>query len=272
MYRAYFSVVSTRYRMLLQYRAAAFAGIVTQFFWGAIKVMVFFAFYAVSTEEQPMSLAQVVTYIWLGQAFLGMLPWNVDKDIEQLIREGAVSYELVRPIDLYGFWFSRTLAFRTATTTLRSIPMIIFAMAVLPLLGADNWAMQLPESAASLAMFVIAMFWAVMMATAFTMLMHVFMVIMISGEGLNRIMPALIIVLSGNVVPLPLYPDFLQPFLSLQPFRGLVDVPFRIYSGNIPAVSALPDILHQVIWTLVFVAVGRWLLTRSLRNLVVQGG
>ena len=45
----YRAVVSARYRMLLQYRAAAFAGLVTQCFWGAIRLMIVAAFYAAST-------------------------------------------------------------------------------------------------------------------------------------------------------------------------------------------------------------------------------
>lgn len=269
---AYVAIVSARYRTLLQYRAAAFAGFMTQVFWGAIKIMVFFAFYAVSREAQPMSLAQVVSYVWLGQALLGMLPWNMDKEIEQLIREGAVSYELVRPLDLYAFWFARTIALRTATTTLRSIPMVLLAGVVLPLAGQAQWALLPPESLTAFCVFLVSLFWALMLACAFTMLMHVFLVWTISGEGLNRVMPSFTIVFSGMIVPLPLFPDWLQPFLNLQPFRGLVDVPFRIYTGSIPVADAWPNIVHQVIWTVIFVAYGRWLLQRSLTRLVVQGG
>lgn len=268
----YVSVVSARYRTLLQYRAAALAGIGTQLFWGLIKIMVFFAFFSVSQGEQPMTLAQIISYIWLGQALLGMLPWNVDKSIEQLIREGAVSYELVRPLDLYWFWFARTFALRTATTTLRSIPMIVFALVLLPLVGFDEWALQPPESLFAFSCFVISIVCALVLACAFTMLMHVFLVWTVSGDGINRIMPSLTIVFSGMVVPLPMFPDWLQPFLNAQPFRGLVDVPYRIYTGNIDAALAAPDILHQIVWALVFIVLGKWLLKRSLRQLVIQGG
>ena len=59
-----------------------------------------------------MTFPQVLVYIWLGQALLALLPWNVDKEIAEQIRSGGVAYELLRPVDLYGFWFARTLAFR----------------------------------------------------------------------------------------------------------------------------------------------------------------
>ena len=87
---AYLAVVSARYRLLLQYRTAAFAGFVTQFFWGAIRIMILGAFFATTMDEQPMSFAQVVSYVWLGQAFLGILPWNVDDELARMIREGGV--------------------------------------------------------------------------------------------------------------------------------------------------------------------------------------
>ncbi len=272
MLNAYLAVISARYRTLLQYRAAAFAGFVTQLFWGAIKLMILTAFYAVSKNGQPMALVEVVSYIWLGQALLGMLPWNVDKDIESLIRTGGVSYELVRSLDLYNFWFCRTIALRTATTTLRSIPMVLFAMLVLPAIGLGDWALRSPPDGLSLVMFIISLICALLLACSFTMIMHVVLVWTISGDGLNRILPSVVNVFSGMVIPLPLFPGWMQPFLNAQPFRGLVDVPFRIYSGNIQALDAAPDIILQLLWAIFFVMLGKWMLTKSMSRMVVQGG
>ncbi|MEM7018967.1 MAG: hypothetical protein AAF512_16705, partial [Pseudomonadota bacterium] len=88
---AYFAVISARYRMLLQYRAAAFAGLVTQLFWGAIRLMVLAAFYNASTQSSPMTFEAIVAYVWLGQALLGLLPWNIDPEIDTKMRDGSVA-------------------------------------------------------------------------------------------------------------------------------------------------------------------------------------
>ncbi len=234
--------------------------------------MVLMAFYAVGADDQPMSLAQVIAYIWLGQALLGMFPWNVDTEIAEMIRSGAVSYELVRPLDLYNFWFCRTIALRTATTTLRCIPMLIFAMILLPLAGYEQWALQLPTDLQALIGFLLSVTLALMLACAITMLMHVVLVWSLNGDGINRILPSFIAVLSGNILPLPLFPDWLQPFLEIQPFRGLVDVPFRIYCGNIVGMDIVTELLQQIIWAAVLIFFGRWALARITRNLLVQGG
>jgi ABC-2 type transport system permease protein len=270
--RPYVAVLSARYRMLLQYRAAALAGFATQLFWGAIKVMILAAFYGVAHGAQPMTLAQVVTYIWLGQALLGLLPWNVDAELQEKMLTGSVAYELLRPLDLYMFWFARTVALRTATTTLRMLPMMIVVAVIMPLLGLQAWALPPPASFVSGMLFVASLTVTVLLASAITMILHIALIWTLSGRGFNSIMTGLVIVFSGMVVPLPLFPDWLQGALYWQPFRGLADVPFRIYSGNIDASAAPFEILLQLGWTVVIVGLGYGVLERARTRIVVQGG
>jgi len=270
--RPFGAVVSARYRTLLQYRAAAFAGFVTQLFWGGVRLAILAAFYAAASAAQPMNMAEVVAYVWLGQALLGMLPWNNDADFVEQVRSGAVAYDLLRPLDLYAYWYARTLAFRTATTTLRAIPLVLFAMLLLPAAGLDAWALRPPPTWSALAYFVVALVAAALLATAVTMLAHISLLWTISGQGMDRILPAFVTVFSGMVIPLPLFPEWLQPFLAWQPFRGLADVPYRIYSGNIPVAEAAAEITLTCAWVVVLVWLGRTLLARGVRRLVVQGG
>ena len=56
--------------MGLQYRAAAAAGVLTQFTWGFMELLVFRAFYKADASAFPMSFEAVTSYIWLQQAFL----------------------------------------------------------------------------------------------------------------------------------------------------------------------------------------------------------
>jgi ABC-2 type transport system permease protein len=270
--KPYLAIVAVRFQMLLQYRAAALAGVATQFFWGAIKVMVFMAFFESVTSPQPMTLSQVLVYVWLGQALLALLPWNVDPEIAEHVRGGGVAYELLRPLDLYAFWFARTLAFRAAPTLLRMGPMLAVAYLGLPLMGLGAWALPLPASGTAAALFGVSLVATLVLSTAITMVLQISLMWTLSGEGFNRIMPGVVPLMSGLVVPLPLFPDWLQPLLFWQPFRGLADVPFRIYSGHIPAADALLEISLQGLWCVIIVVFGMRLLARAGQRVVVQGG
>ena len=258
--------------MLLQYRAAAIAGITTQIFWGCIKLMVFAAFYAVAVEPPPMTFAAVVVYVWLGQVLLGLLPWNHDPELQELFTTGSVAYELLRPLDLYWFWFARTLAYRTAPTVLRMVPGIVFAVLILPLLGLPEWALPAPASLAHGLLFAVSITVTVILSCAISILITISMFWMLEARGLTTFMYGVVPVLSGMIVPLPLFPDWIQPFLYWQPFRGLCDVPFRIYSGDISVAVATQEITMQCAWVVLIVLFGIGLIARARQRLVVQGG
>ncbi|NLN91447.1 MAG: ABC-2 type transporter [candidate division WS1 bacterium] len=262
--RPYIAVLSANFRMMLQYRAAAFAGAVTQVFWGLIRVMVFEAFYRSSSLVHPMGLDEVVDYVWLGQAMLLLTTFGPDPHIREMIRSGNVAYELTRPTDLYGFWYVRCLAARSAPVILRAVPQLLIAGLF--------FGLRAPASPASGAAWIASTLAAMLLSAAFGAVISITLLWTISGEGASRFLPAVSWLLSGNIIPLPLFPEWAQGVLNVLPFRGLADTPFRIYMGHIGPGEALLPILHQVVWAAAFVLFGRWLLARAMRRVVVQGG
>lgn len=260
----YLAILNARVRMLLQYRAAALAGVGTQLFWGLIRAMIFYAFYRSSSGPQPMAYDDVVTYVWLGQALLLLLPFQIDMEIRTMVHSGNIAYELIRPLDLYTFWFFRGLAGRTAPVFLRSVPLAAVAM---PFLG-----MAPPASWEAAGAFALAILGAVILSTSFAVLMTITLLWTVSSEGVNGIMGPAVWLLSGSIVPLPLYPQWAQEILNVLPFRGLADIPFRLYLGHLPPDIVPGLLLHQLLWSAALIALGRFILSRGTRRLVVQGG
>jgi ABC-2 type transport system permease protein len=78
--------------------------------------------------------------------------------------------------------------------------------------------------------------------------------------------------LSGNILPLPLYPDWMHAFLFVQPFAGVYDIPFRIYFGQLTGPMAWAGLGLQAFWTAVLVLLGRQWTEGVMRQLQVQGG
>jgi len=262
--RAYGAILSANFRTLLQYRAAAIAGFTTQIFWGFIRVMIFEAFFRSNTAAQPMTVDEVVTYIWLGQAFIMLLPWNIDREIHNLIRSGHVGYELLRPVDLYNLWFSRAMAYRTAPTLLRAVPLLTLALLF--------FGMGLPASPEAGLAFALSMIGALLISCAFTTLVNVTMMWTVSGQGAANMAGIAVTIFTGMVVPIPFFPEWAQAVMEVLPFRGIVDTPYRLYLGHIPTSEALFHLGHQLAWTAALVLAGRWVLSRGVSRLVVQGG
>jgi ABC-2 type transport system permease protein len=267
----YFAVVRARFGVLLQYRAAAIAGFLTQCWWGGIKVMVLTAFF-VASPGAPMTLPQAIDYVWLGQALFTMLPWSGDPDVARMVRTGDVAYERLRPLDTYTLWYSRAVARRTANPALRAIPMLLAAGILIRLIGWSAYALRAPAGAEAALLFIASIALVIGLSAAVSALIDALVVATLSDRGVTVLVSPLVIVLSGSLVPLPLFPDWLQPILRNQPFAGLMDTPFRIYSGHIAGSAAVSALARQAIWVVTLIGVGRLVMARVMSRLQTQGG
>ena len=248
----YLSNFIIRTKSLLQYRTAAWAGFGTQFFFGLVRIMIFFGFYSANTSPQPLNLDQVVDYMWLGQAFFAIIPIRQDAEIAHLIKNGDIAYELVRPIHLFYFWFTRQLAGRIIPTFLRGTPLIITASIVLHLCGFNEWALSGPASISYFLLFVLAEIFAFILASLFCLLISLTLFWTFSSQGFDLLITVIIWTFCGLVIPLPFYPDWLRFFVYLLPFRGIMDIPIQLYLGIMPFSKSLAAIGLQIFWIILF--------------------
>ena len=260
-YRALFAV---KFKDYLQYRAAAVAGVVCQFFFGMVIVLAYVAFYRNADASPPMTLEQTVAYVWLGQALFALIPWLWDRDTALLIRNGNVAYEMVRPVDLYWLWYARAVAWKSAAPLMRCLPILVFA--------AVFFRLRPPVSVGAAVAFCAALGLSLLLSAAIVTITNISRSWTISGEGVARLNMALVGVLSGIMVPLPFFPDWFQPVVKALPYRGVIDIPFRLYLGHIPLSAAPVHLAQQAAWTVVLVVLGRWLMARGRGKIVVQGG
>jgi ABC-2 type transport system permease protein len=270
--RPYASVFSGRFALTLQYRAAAAAGFLTQCWFGVIRILIFAAFYAGGSAHAPMTLANAITYTWLGQAFLIFLPWGPDPEVADMVRSGAVAYERLRPVDTYAWWYVRALAWSVARVLPRAVLMVAFAGALLPLVGLGKWALPPPPTLAADGLFALAALGMVLLSAAITLMLNAIVVATMTDKGANSLAAAVVNTFSGMVLPLAFFPDWLRPILRGLPFAGLADIPYSIYFGGLTGWSAAGAIALQFGWVVVLIVLGRAWLAASMTRLQVQGG
>ena len=266
--RFYLSYFKLRFITQLQYRKAALAGITTQFFFGLVYIMVYLAFYESSSNNGPMEVGQLVSYLWLNQAFFALIyMYYKDNEIFNMIKNGNIAYELLRPKKIYFMGFSKIIGQRLADVALRFLPVLIVAF-ILPY----PYGLSLPSSFLSLIMFLITLTIGALLMTAIITLYHVLTLSTLNEKGITNIFMALADILSGGVIPIPFFPVFLQKIANVLPFRYICDLPFRLYSGNISVSDGLFQMLIQVIWFIILVLIGNVILKKILKKVVVQGG
>jgi len=264
----YVSFFRLRFLYGLQYRAAALAGIVTQFAWGALEILMFTAFYEADPSAFPMKFQELSSYIWMQQAFLALyMTWLLENEIFQAIQKGDIAYELCRPVNLYTMWFVRSTANRLSKAILRCFP-ILFIGILLP----KPYGFTLPKDIATFFLFLITLLLALLVVVAFCMLIYVSAFYTVSAAGIRLLAVALVEFFSGAVIPLPFFPDSIRWIFELLPFGSMQNVPLRVYSGNLQGASLLRAIVLQVFWCIVLTYSGKVLMNKALKRVVVQGG
>ena len=252
----------------LQYRTAAWAGVVTQFFWGFMEVLLYKAFYEASPGNFPMAFDALVSYIWLRQGLLALLnTWTFEHDLFSMILSGNVAYELCRPASLYGMWVARTLALRVSRVILRCIPLFIVS-SLLP----APWGLNAPASVGAFICFLVSLGLATCVGVVFCLILYFSCFYTLSSDGLRMMLMPVAELLSGDLIPLPFLPDWLAGLFHYSPFGSMANAPLRIYSGDLSGGAMIEMICLQVFWLLALGMMGYLLQRRGTRKLCVQGG
>ncbi|HCC07228.1 MAG TPA: ABC transporter permease [Clostridiales bacterium] len=266
--KPYLAIFNLRMINGLQYRIAALAGVATQFVWGFMYIMIYEAFYHGFTGTQTISLEQLATYIWLQQAFFFfVLLWLKDNEIFDSITSGSIAYELCRPCGIYGFWFAKLIAHRLSGTLLRCMPILVIGF-FLPI----PYRLSLPPNFLTFILFLVTLLLGLIVVISLSMIVYVSVFVTMSPIGSFLIFSVVGEFFSGLMMPVPLMPIWLQNIVYILPFRLSGDLPFRVYSGNISTNDAIIGILTQILWIIGLIALGKVLLTKMLKRVVVQGG
>lgn len=264
-YQAFFRL---RFSMGLQYRAAAVAGMITQFFWGAMNILVYRAFYQTDPAAFPMTLSATCSYIWFQQAFLMLFAaWHVEGDIFDHIVNGSVAYEMCRPVRIYNMWFARTAAVRLSGAALRCLPVLLFA-ACLP----APYGLAAPASLPHLGLFLGSLVIGYLVTVSFFMLLYGLTFFTVSPRGLRMLITSMVEFLAGAVIPLPFFPPKIAAILECLPFASMQNAPFRIYSGSMTEQEIAYALALQLFWLLALIVTGKLLFVFAEKKVVVQGG
>lgn len=247
--------------METQYRGAVLGGLICQVFFGIVLVAIYRALYA--GKPQPIPLSHVTTYVWLQQSFFRML-LATDPELQDKIRTGAIAYDLCRPLHLYGYYYARILAQKMTGSVLRALPMLAIA-ALLP----EGWGICLPVSVPAL---LLALTLGLFCVSALENVTMAFTMRTLDPRGMQGLLNLLMMTLSGNILPLTLFPDSWQRVITMLPYAQLLDTPIRLYTGEY-ALSAAPGaLLIQAAWTVLLVFIGCAFWRTNQRKLVIQGG
>lgn len=267
MMHTFTSILKMNVKQQFQYRTAAFSGVITQLFFGFMQIALYTAF--LQNGSKDFTISQMASYIWLQQCFLLLFKyWDTCKfEISEKIVNGDYAYQLIRPMNLYDYWYQMCITKSLGSFLIRAIPLVIIIMWLPEGLG-----LMFPVSGINFLLFIFSAMIGALLVTAINMICYIVTMYTLSPNGVFSFCVAIASLFAGQVVPLPMLPKTIQTAFSFLPFRYVSDLPFRIYVGNINGIEAIIQIGIQIFWLILIVLVSKLIMKRKLQKLVVQGG
>lgn len=229
--------------------------------WGSIWT----ALYAGREEAQGVTFTAMLTYIVVSQFLDGVNEAGTPLwEIQEKVRTGDISLELMRPFDVplrYLFADFGSVAFYMMTALL-PIYLIIFFFLDL----------ALPADGLTWVVFLISAFIGFLIRYCIEMTFGLLTFFLVETGGIEDIFYFSMSLLSGSVIPLWFFPEWLVTIAIYLPFQSIFFLPISIFIGEITGMEILSSIGLQVFWLVICYAILRVVWNRASRKVVVQGG
>jgi ABC-2 type transport system permease protein len=257
-------IISIGLQEQLAYCAAVWFRILTTL----VSIVIYYSIWNIifrdTASVNGFSLAQMVTYVILSQILSSQFSGGINQTLAQWIYDGRIATELLRPVSIIFSLFSQRVSGFIGFFILNALPTAIISVLLFGCL--------LPAGLVEFALFLLTLLISVVLMFFLEFMVGLVSFYTMNFYGVTFAKNAVFSILSGGVVPLFLFPGWLQGVFVFLPFPYLVSLPVNIYLGAIPVGEALAGILIQLAWTLAMGLLAVLFFKTAVKKVVVQGG
>ena len=257
--RLYLAIARLTFGQYSTYRGATFAGLFTNTVFGFILAGVVRGAIGDRTIG-GLDRTSAALFTFTAQGMIMIISAFGDHQLAARVRSGEVATELHRPWDWSSYRLAADLGRSCYYALVRGVPPFMIGWVVfrfpLPSVGRFLLFFITVAIAAALA----SRWWTLLGLTSFWL---------IDGSGVVQLGTVLLTVSSGLIVPLNLFPLWLQNILRALPFSGMLQRPVEVLLG----LDSLANVISfQLVWVVALEVLLRLELRSASKRLVIQGG
>ena len=230
--------------------------IATAFFWKAL--------FKNAESMGGVSVDTMLTYTVISSMISVVLITNVEWRITESVQTGAIAIDLMRPVNIFGVFFAENLGSVTALFFQNLLPIFIIGSLFIKL--------PAPRSAYEFMLFLISLVLAFFINWYLSVIFGMFSFKVIEMSALIQVKKHLVRLLSGSMIPLWFFPNWLRSVLEILPFPYIYQLPLSIYVGHYTSESLVRGLIIQILWVMVLFLIETRLEKQAIKHVMVQGG
>ena len=261
--RLYFEVARKTFARIATYRQATLAGVFTNTVFGFVLAYVLLAVYQERETVGGFDATDAVTFTFVGQGLLMVVGIFGSTDIAERIRTGDVVVDLQRPYDQQAWWAAVSYGNAAYYAIFRGIPPFV--------IGAIVFDLRTPSSP-NFAAFVVSVWLALAVCFAWTYMLQLSAFWLMDFRGPYQIGIFVAQFFSGALIPIVFFPSWLETTTRALPFPSMMQLPIEVWLGRYHDAALLGVFAQQVLWACFLIVAGRFIMSRAVGRIVVQGG
>lgn len=263
-WKAYLYVYKTQLQKTLAYRFDVYGNIVMQciimfataFFWNAL--------YREADTVQGVGVDSMLTYTVVSSMMSVLLMTNVERRVMKSVEKGTVATDMLKPIALFGIYFFEDLGTISALFFQNLLPIFIIGSLFIQL--------PMPVSVPSFCLFLLSLLMAFLLNWLMAACFSMWAFTAINMDPMIQVKKHLLRLLSGSIIPMWFFPEWLARILNLLPFVYIYQLPLDIFIGKYDASVIYPRLGIQLGWICILLLFFSILQSRVTKKVLVQGG
>ena len=253
------------FRRASSYRLATASGVFVNTVFGYLRASVL-VFVAVSSGGviRGLSGADLATFAFISQGLIMVVGLFGDTELSERIRTGDIVVDLYRPVDLQLWWLATWFGKSMFQVLARGVPPVLLGALAFDLAWPDQWWQWL--------VFVMSLILATTIGFAIRFCSAVVTFWLLDSRGIDQAVTVIVGFFAGMLLPLSLFPGWLEQIARSLPFASMIQLPVEIYLGTYSGNQLIWALGQQLIWAAVLLGLGRWMLRIAIRKVVIQGG
>ena len=206
----------------------------------------------------------MLTYIIVSSMLSVLLITNVEKRIEMSVGKGTVATDMMKPVNLFGVYFSEDIG---------SVLALIFQN-MLPIFIIGSLLIKVPAMADvnDLPLFVLSVLESFLINWLIAALFGMIAFKTVSIDALIQVKKHLIRLLSGSIIPIWFFPAGVAKVLSSLPFVYIYQLPLSIYIGKGERAEHIAGMQIQFLWLVALTVFFFFAQKKVTQKVMVQGG
>lgn len=262
--KKYRSIANRSLQNVLAYRTSYVIG----FLANAVNLLAIYflwqGIYSGRAEVGGYSWDQMKTYLLVTFLANSVLSWYSETSISGKILDGSVAVDLLKPIDFQTARFSETLGASLLEGGMSATLLVLFASFLSGI--------TLPHSLLVYFLFALSLLGAILVKFGVVYLAALLCFWSTGSMGIVWARIAVTNLLSGALVPLAFFPDWLERLALWLPFQSIIHTPTMIFLQQTDTLGSLKLIALQAFWGIALWIAGKCMWNWAVRQVTIHGG